>query len=54
MAMVSVGCVTDEFGRPVYTYIDTDELSDEEYAEYCKILEEKGSFEASKYLCSVA
>lgn len=54
MAMVSVGCVTDEFGRPVYTYIDTDELSDEEYAEYCKILKEKGNFEASKYLCSVA
>lgn len=54
MAMISIGCETDRFGRPVYTYIDSDDLSDEEYAEYYRRLEEEGSWSANQYLRSIA
>lgn len=54
MAMIPVGYETDKYGRPVHTYIDTDNLSDEEYAEYYRRLREEGSGSAFKYLISVA
>lgn len=54
MAMISIGYKTDKYGRPVYAYIDTDDLSDEEYAEYHRLLREEGDSSAFKYLISVA
>lgn len=37
LTMIPINKSTDTKGRPVYTYVDTDELSDEDYWLYNKL-----------------
>ena len=50
MSMIEIKHRKDECNRDVVTYIDTDELSDEEYYEYRKLRNEDKFAEARKFI----
>lgn len=40
MSLVLIKTSKDEYGRPVETYVDTDDMSNEDYAEYRRLEKE--------------
>ena len=50
MALVYVGSKKDEYQRKQEVYCDTDDLSQENYHEYCKLLQAEKFYEAEKFL----
>lgn len=50
MALVGVKVEKDEYGREQEIYCDTDDLSQEDYHEYCKLLEEGRSGKPERFL----
>ena len=53
MSMIEIKNEKDEFGRPIITYVDTDELNDEQYYEYYKLKREGKHSEAFKFIKSI-
>ena len=53
MSLIPVGYEKDKCGRQVVEYVDTDDMSDEDYAEYCRLRKLHVKSDSLKYYSEI-